>query len=61
MNAAVFAVFALNVVVIAALPRVFFKKGGRFNLMWWLSADACLGSRTAQRHAVGAWRAMPLH
>ena len=38
MNAAIFAVFALNFIVIAALPRVFFRKGGRFNLMWWLTA-----------------------
>ena len=38
MNEAAFLALLLNFVIIGALPRVFFRQGGRFNLMWWLTA-----------------------
>lgn len=42
----VFFLLVLNFVVIAVLPRVFFRRDGRLNLRWWLTAmpfGACLG------------------
>lgn len=38
MNTAIFLVQALNLLFIGALPKVFFKRGGRLNMMWWLTA-----------------------
>jgi protein-S-isoprenylcysteine O-methyltransferase Ste14 len=38
MNEAVFLLYLLNLAYIGALPRIFFKKGGRLGLMWWLTA-----------------------
>lgn len=38
MNLAVTLLFLLNLAVIGLLPRIFFRKGGRLNLMWWLTA-----------------------
>lgn len=38
MNEAVFVVLLLDFTFIGALPRVFFRSSGRFNLMWWLTA-----------------------
>lgn len=37
MNSAVFALYLLNLVLIGALPFLFFKRG-RLNLAWWLTA-----------------------
>ena len=38
MNKAVFLLYLLNFMWIGALPIVFFKKDGRLNLLWWLTA-----------------------
>jgi protein-S-isoprenylcysteine O-methyltransferase Ste14 len=38
MNESVLLLYLLNLMLIGLLPRVFFKKDGRFNLMWWLTA-----------------------
>ncbi len=38
MNQAILLTQALNLMFIAALPQLFFKRDGRFNLMWWLTA-----------------------
>ena len=38
MNEASFLVLLLNFVTIGALPKVFFRRGGRFNLMWWATS-----------------------
>ena len=39
MNESVLVLYLLNLIFIGVLPRVFFKKDGRFNLMWWLTAS----------------------
>jgi protein-S-isoprenylcysteine O-methyltransferase Ste14 len=39
MSSAAFVVFALNFVLIGALPRLFFQKSGRLNTRWWLTAS----------------------
>jgi protein-S-isoprenylcysteine O-methyltransferase Ste14 len=39
MNEAVFLLYFLNFIFIGLLPRLFFKKDGRLNLMWWLTAS----------------------
>jgi protein-S-isoprenylcysteine O-methyltransferase Ste14 len=39
MNEAVLLIYLLNFAFIGLLPRVFFKKDGRFNLRWWLTAS----------------------
>lgn len=39
MNEAVFLLLLLNLVFIGLLPKIFFKKDGRFNAMWWLTAS----------------------
>lgn len=38
MNKAVLLLYALNFAAIGALPTLFFKKDGRFNARWWLTA-----------------------
>jgi len=38
MSAAAFTVVVMNFALIGSLPRVFFEKGGRLNLRWWLTA-----------------------
>jgi protein-S-isoprenylcysteine O-methyltransferase Ste14 len=38
MNKAVFLLYLINLVLIGLLPKVFFRKDGRFNLMWWVTA-----------------------
>lgn len=42
MNESVFLLYLLIFIFIGLLPRVFFKKEGRFNLMWWLTASPFL-------------------
>jgi protein-S-isoprenylcysteine O-methyltransferase Ste14 len=39
MNEAVLLIYLLNFIFIGLLPKLFFKKGGSFNLMWWLTAS----------------------
>lgn len=39
MNDAVLLLYLLNFIFIGLLPKIFFKKDGRFNLMWWLTAS----------------------
>ena len=38
MNRATAAVIVLDFLLIGALPRCFFRREGRFNLQWWLTA-----------------------
>ncbi len=38
MSAQVLALIVLNFIYIGALPVIFFKKGGRLNLIWWITA-----------------------
>lgn len=38
MNEAVLLLYLLNFIFVGLLPKIFFKKDGRFNLMWWLTA-----------------------
>lgn len=38
MSGALFLLLILNFAYLGALPRIFFKKEGRFNLMWWVTA-----------------------
>jgi protein-S-isoprenylcysteine O-methyltransferase Ste14 len=38
MTTPVFLPFALNLLLIAALPKLFFRQDGRFNLMWFVTA-----------------------
>jgi protein-S-isoprenylcysteine O-methyltransferase Ste14 len=42
MNEAVFLLLLLNLVFIGLLPKIFFRKDGRFNAMWWLTASPFL-------------------
>jgi protein-S-isoprenylcysteine O-methyltransferase Ste14 len=39
MNEAVLLIYLLNFIFIGLLPKLFFKKDGRFNLMWWVTAS----------------------
>jgi protein-S-isoprenylcysteine O-methyltransferase Ste14 len=39
MNDAVLLLYLLNFIFIGLLPKIFFKKDGRLNLMWWLTAS----------------------
>lgn len=38
MNTAIFFVLAVNLGLIGLLPKVFFKRDGKFNFMWWATA-----------------------
>lgn len=38
MNNAIFLTQALNLMLIGALPQIFFKRDGHLNMMWWLTA-----------------------
>jgi protein-S-isoprenylcysteine O-methyltransferase Ste14 len=38
MNKAVLLLYIINMIFIGLLPKVFFRKDGRFNLMWWVTA-----------------------
>ncbi len=42
MNEPVVFLFILNLIFIGLLPKIFFKKDGRFNLMWWVTASPFL-------------------
>jgi protein-S-isoprenylcysteine O-methyltransferase Ste14 len=45
VNRAVLILYFIDFLLIALLPRIFFKKGGKLNLKWWLTAlpvIACL-------------------
>lgn len=39
MNDATLLLISLNFAYIGLLPRIFFKKGGSFNLNWWITAS----------------------
>jgi protein-S-isoprenylcysteine O-methyltransferase Ste14 len=39
MNESILLLFLLNFVFIGLLPKLFFKKDGKFNLMWWVTAS----------------------
>jgi protein-S-isoprenylcysteine O-methyltransferase Ste14 len=39
MNEPVVLLFVLNLIFIGLLPKIFFRKDGRFNLMWWVTAS----------------------
>ena len=39
MNEAILLLYLLNFSFVDILPIIFFKKGGRLNLMWWLTAS----------------------
>lgn len=39
MNESVLLLFLLNFLFIGLLPKLFFKKDGKFNLMWWVTAS----------------------
>ena len=39
MNEAVLLIYLLNFIFIGLLPKLFFKKDGSFNLMWWVTAS----------------------
>lgn len=38
MNEAVFLLLLLNLIFIGLLPKIFFRRDGRFNARWWLTA-----------------------
>ena len=38
MNPAVLVLFLVNFLFVGILPVIFFKRDGRLNLMWWLTA-----------------------
>lgn len=38
MNTAIAFVLGVNLTLIGALPKVFFKRDGKFNFMWWATA-----------------------
>jgi len=38
MNKALLLIYILNLAFIGTLPAVFFRKDGRFNMMWWATA-----------------------
>ncbi len=38
MNRGIALLYVINFLMIGALPRVFFRKGGRLNLRWWVTA-----------------------
>jgi protein-S-isoprenylcysteine O-methyltransferase Ste14 len=42
MNKALLVIHLLNLSLIGMLPAVFFRKDGRFNLMWWITASPFL-------------------
>lgn len=42
MNKALLVIYLLNLSFIGMLPAVFFRKDGRFNLMWWATASPFL-------------------
>lgn len=42
MNKALLVIYLLNLSFIGMLPAVFFRKDGRFNLMWWATATPFL-------------------
>jgi protein-S-isoprenylcysteine O-methyltransferase Ste14 len=44
MNHAVLFLHLLNLLYIGLLPRIFFKKGGRYNAAWWLTAAPFLAN-----------------
>src|SRR5687767_6478203 len=46
MNAGVLTLHLLAFAYIGVLPRIFFRKGGRFHLWWWLTALPFLVSAT---------------
>ena len=39
MNEPIVLLFILDLVFIGLLPKIFFRKDGRFNLMWWVTAS----------------------
>ena len=39
MNEAILFIYLLNFVFIGLLPKLFFRKDGSYNLMWWLTAS----------------------
>src|SRR6185369_4103892 len=39
MNESILLLLLLNFVFIGLLPKLFFKKDGKFNLMWWVTAS----------------------
>lgn len=61
MNLAALVVFLANLVLIALLPRIFFRRDGRFNFMWFVTAapfaisgaglSLCAVGRAAPWHA----------
>jgi len=59
MNPAVLALFLINFVLIGLLPLTFFKRDGRLNLMWWLTAAPYVLS-SASLVASAAGRLPPL-
>jgi steroid 5-alpha reductase family enzyme len=42
MNEPVVFLFILNLIFIGLLPKIFFRRDGRFNLMWWVTASPFL-------------------
>ena len=42
MNEGILLFYLLNFIFIGLLPKLFFKKDGSFNLMWWLTASPFL-------------------
>lgn len=42
MNEGILLIYLLNFIFIGLLPKLFFKKDGSFNLMWWLTASPFL-------------------
>jgi protein-S-isoprenylcysteine O-methyltransferase Ste14 len=39
MNEPIVLLYILNLIFIGLLPKIFFRKDGRFNLMWWVTAS----------------------
>ncbi len=39
MNEPIVLLYLLNLIFIGLLPKIFFRKDGRFNLMWWIAAS----------------------
>jgi hypothetical protein len=50
-----FLVIEANLAMIGVLPRVFFRRGGRLNLRWWLTATPFFACGVAQMARVVGW------
>jgi len=61
MSLPVFALVAMNLLFIGALPRIFFRKSGRLNLAWWgTAAPFLIAGATVVLGLLDLWKPFPL-